>query len=69
MTGVADVLNTKIKTNQLKLPKDAEQFLIINPIKTLSCFDAIKIRSGCSFRPELAGEFFSHDFTGAPECF
>ena len=67
--GSADVLNTSIKTNQLKLPKDAMQFLVVNPLTPLSSSDAIKLRSSCTFRPELAKELFSYDFTGAPECF
>lgn len=67
--GEEDVLNTKIKTNQLKLPKNAEQFLILNPLTPLSSSDAIRLRSGCSYRPELAEVLFSSDFTGAPECF
>ena len=67
--GTADVLNTSIKTNKLKLPKDAEEYLVVNPMTPLSSSDAIKLRSSCSLRPELAGEIFLHDFTGTPECF
>ena len=63
MTRVANVLNTAIKTNQVKLPKDAEEFLEVNPVTQLSSSDAIKLISGCSFRPELAEELFSYDFT------
>ena len=53
----------------MKLPKDAEEYLVVNPLTPLSNSDAIKLRSSCTLRPELAGEIFSHDFTGAPECF
>ena len=30
------VLNTTIKTNKLKLPKDAQKFLVVNPLTPLS---------------------------------
>lgn len=51
--GIEDVLNTKLKMNQLNLPQDAERFLVTNPLRPLTSSDAIKLRSGCSSRPEL----------------
>ena len=64
VTVVADVLNKTIKTNQ-----DAQKFLVINPLTSLSSSEDIKFRIGCSFRPEVVRGLFSFDFTGAPEFF
>ena len=61
VTGVADVLDTTIKTNQLKLPKDVQK------LTPLSSSDEIKLRNGCSFIPEVAGELLSFVFTVAPD--
>ena len=37
ITGEEDVINTKITKNLLKLPKDADKHIVVNPVKVLLC--------------------------------
>ena len=53
ITGEEDVINTKITKNLLKLPKDADKHMVVNPVKVLPCATLIKLRSAALHRPQL----------------
>lgn len=60
-----DVVKTSITRNSLKLPRDAKQMLTVDSpqIKILTA-TAIKLRSACSHRREVALALFKTEFTG-----
>lgn len=62
--GDKDVINTKITKNMLKLPKDADKHMVVNPVKVLPCATLIKLRSAAIHRPQLASKLLQFDFTG-----
>ena len=64
ITGEEDVINTKITKKLLKLPKDADKHMVVNPVKVLPCATLIKLRSAAIHRPQLASKLFQFDFTG-----
>ena len=59
ITGEEDVINTKITKNLLKLPKDADKHMVVNPVKVLPCATLIKLRSAAIHRPQLQSCFSS----------
>ena len=64
VSGEKDVINTKITKNLLKLPKDADKHMVVNPVTGLTSAALIKIRSAANHRPELVSNLFQFDFTG-----
>ena len=58
-------MKTSITRNSLKLPRDAKQMLTVDSpqIKILTA-TAIKLRSACSHRREVALALFKTEFTG-----
>ena len=51
VSGEKDVINTKITKNLLKLPKDADKHMDVNPATGLTSAALIKIRSAANHRP------------------
>ena len=66
--GTQDVIKSKMTTNLLKLPKDADMVQIENPRITINDQVLNKLRDACECRPLLSKRLFTGEWTGLPEC-
>ena len=66
--GSADVVNTSISKNSLKLPRNNKVVSVVSPLIKLTGTVMAKLRDACENRRELAKELFKYEFTGVPEC-
>ena len=62
--GEKGVINTQITKNLLKLPKDADKHMVVNPVKVIHCAIVIKLKSAAIHLPQLASKQFQFHFTG-----
>ena len=68
ITGSADVIQTPICRNSLKLPQNIMSIGDTSPQIKLTPATITKLRDACDVREDLARKLFKTEFTGVPEC-
>ena len=64
----ADITDTPIKKNSLKLPKHLASVTLETPQIKVKASTLIELRDACTARPIQAKELFQNEFTCVPEA-